>query len=640
VAATVLVTGATGFVGGAAAAELLRRPEADRVLLLVRAASPAAALERVRYSLSRFADDVVESAGPRCGVVVGDLIDGRALDDPRLDEVTHVLHAAGDTSLRSVRRGRNTNVTGTLALADRMRRAPRLERFVHVGTAYVCVDGPPPLVREDDYPRPDVCHLVEYTRSKAECELLLERDFANLPLVVARPSIVVGHTGLGCGPSASIFWYYRAVDLLRRAPAPPEARKDIVPVDYAAGALLFLLFKPALNHRRYHVSAGEAAGVTWGEMAAAFARCRAGPAPEPYQVADFATLTRERTRLAEAFGPGDEDLLLRALEPFFRLSAGVTALFDNRRLLNEGMPPPPRFTDYLPVCVASARGRSVYEQLLHDDWGASAPAPPWRCAEALTPERHASLLRRAVFECCKWDTQVDGRPLVCPFPLMLDGAAFETVIRLASTLEQETLAAERELLDRPELHGDLGLPRPLRRCLRRIRREGPACAGPRVMRFDFHWTDEGWRISEANTDVAGGFVEASASPACWRRVTRGVAPRATRPASSPERSGRGAGAETQSDSSTGPAAPRIARRCCTSPGDCRSRTSRFACSTPASCAGGAGARRRAATGIADRWGCFSASSPPSGCPTCRARRSGSAFSWPAGRRCATPATPS
>lgn len=29
------------------------------------------------------------------------------------------------------------------------------------------------------------------------------------------------------------------------------------------------------------------------------------------------------------------------------------------------------------------------------------------------------------------------------------------------------------------------------------------------MRFDFHWTTEGWRISEANTDVPGGFNEAT-----------------------------------------------------------------------------------------------------------------------------------
>jgi glutathionylspermidine synthase len=29
------------------------------------------------------------------------------------------------------------------------------------------------------------------------------------------------------------------------------------------------------------------------------------------------------------------------------------------------------------------------------------------------------------------------------------------------------------------------------------------------MRFDFHWTPDGWRISEANTDVAGGYIESS-----------------------------------------------------------------------------------------------------------------------------------
>ena len=29
------------------------------------------------------------------------------------------------------------------------------------------------------------------------------------------------------------------------------------------------------------------------------------------------------------------------------------------------------------------------------------------------------------------------------------------------------------------------------------------------MRFDFHFTPEGWRISEVNADVPGGFIEAS-----------------------------------------------------------------------------------------------------------------------------------
>ena len=316
---TILVTGATGFLGGAAAAQLLQRPKIGNVLLLIRGATPAAALERAKRSLARFGDPIPDQAWQRCEVLAGDLTEPATLADPRLERVTHVLHAAGDTSLRSVRRVRDTNIAGTLALARRMRQAPRLVRFLHVGTAYICGAESPSLVHEEDYPAPTVRHLVEYTRSKAECEQLLTSSLPDLPLVIARPSVVVGHTRLGCGPSASIFWYYRTVDLLRRVPAPLDARKDIVPVDYAAEALLFLLFHEPLRWRRYHISAGEIASVTWREMAAVFSRYHGERPEDPYELADFPRLVRERARLCQLLGPGDEDLLLRALEPFFLL---------------------------------------------------------------------------------------------------------------------------------------------------------------------------------------------------------------------------------------------------------------------------------------------------------------------------------
>ncbi len=506
---TILVTGATGFVGGAVAAELLQRPDVARVILLIRAATQAAALERAKRSVARFGDLVSERAWQRCEVLAGDLTEPATLADPRLERVTHVLHAAGDTSLRSVRRVRDTNIAGTLALARRLAHAPRLVRFLHVGTAYICGAGPPAVVHEEDYPAPAARHLVEYTRSKAECEQLLARDVPELPLVVARPSVVVGHTRLGCGPSASIFWYYRTVDLLRRVPAALDARKDVVPVDYVAEALLFLLFHEPLRWRRYHVSAGEVASVTWREMAAVFARYHGERPENPYELADFPRLVRERSRLRPLLGPGDEDLLLRALEPFFLLSGSGAEVFDNRRLLAEGMRPPPRFTEYLPACITQPANRGVYEQILHDVWASSIPSLPWHCGEPLTAECQGGLLRRAVFDCCKWNTQVEGAPLLCPFPLVLDGPAWDEAARLASALAREALAAEGELLQRPDLHARLGLPPALRRCLMRLRGEGSAPRELRVIRFDFHWTPEGWRISEANTDVAGGFIEAS-----------------------------------------------------------------------------------------------------------------------------------
>ena len=127
---------------------------------------------------------------------------------------------------------------------------------------------------------------------------------------------MIGHTRSGCGPSSSIFWFFRTLDLLRRVPACLDARKDIVPVDYVARALVFLLFKQQLRHDCYHISAGEVSSVSWREMAAVFARYY-GERPEiPYQLADFASLTRERGRMRGLLGQGDEKLMLRVMKPF------------------------------------------------------------------------------------------------------------------------------------------------------------------------------------------------------------------------------------------------------------------------------------------------------------------------------------
>jgi nucleoside-diphosphate-sugar epimerase len=52
-------------------------------------------------------------------------------------------------------------------------------------------------IREDMYPRLRE-HFVEYTASKAECEMLLENTAPELPLVVARLSVVVGHSAAVC----------------------------------------------------------------------------------------------------------------------------------------------------------------------------------------------------------------------------------------------------------------------------------------------------------------------------------------------------------------------------------------------------------------------------------------------------------
>lgn len=91
-----------------------------------------------------------------------------------------------------------------------------------------------------------------------------------------------------------------------------------MPVDWVAEALVFLLFKPTLRHRRYHVSAGEASSVTWQEIASVFARCYGDRPDNPYQVVDIPTILRERDRARALLGPGDDDHLFAALPLYYR----------------------------------------------------------------------------------------------------------------------------------------------------------------------------------------------------------------------------------------------------------------------------------------------------------------------------------
>ncbi|MEJ7812877.1 MAG: glutathionylspermidine synthase family protein [Gemmatimonadaceae bacterium] len=146
----------------------------------------------------------------------------------------------------------------------------------------------------------------------------------------------------------------------------------------------------------------------------------------------------------------------------------------------------------------------------------TAPATPWLPAAPLAPDELARLRRRAIFDCCKWDPQVEDGAALADAPLVLRAGAWRELAALAELLAAETLAAEEELVGRPELHAALGLPpawwgggrgaaaAELAHAGRR-----PPVSAARLIRFDFHHTRDGWRISEANTDVPGGLNEAS-----------------------------------------------------------------------------------------------------------------------------------
>jgi len=149
---------------------------------------------------------------------------------------------------------------------------------------------------------------------------------------------------------------------------------------------------------------------------------------------------------------------------------------------------------------------------------------PWLEVEPVGPPAFARIRMRTIFEHCKWDPQVGDVAILSPQPLALSAESWQEVSRLAGQLAAEALAAEEELRRRPELHAELGLPGAVRRVLRRAAEDGWTPGLARLMRFDFHFTADGWRISEVNSDVPGGLNEASGFTRLVAEHYRGAAP--------------------------------------------------------------------------------------------------------------------
>lgn len=362
----ILITGGTGFIGGACATHAINNGQASELLFLVRAATVEQGLGRIRESLQLFelAPELLQQLGAH-QIVLGDLaLVGGFSDDPRLDQVTHVLNCAAVASFGDHPGIWPVNVVGTVAFAARMATVVGLERFVHVGTAMACGPGKVSPVQECWGLDEEAAHLVRYTASKAEAERQMHR-IPGLPLVVARPSIVVGHTELGCKPSTSIFWVFGAFYKLQHLMCDMDDTVDVIPVDYCARALMMLLQKEDISTNLYHISAGSRS-TSYREIEEAFAAAY-GLASQAdnfrrIEEKDIAALAPE---FKVKLGIPNRRLLVKAL----KLYGGFSILnyqFDNQRLIHEGMGPPPTFTSYIKACISSTNNLTLIEQMMDD----------------------------------------------------------------------------------------------------------------------------------------------------------------------------------------------------------------------------------------------------------------------------------
>ncbi|HWW08030.1 SDR family oxidoreductase [Collimonas sp.] len=366
----ILMTGATGFLGGANAVEAIHRGLGKNLLLLARAETPEAAHARVIENLQLLgasAADIAQISVDQ--ILCSDLSElDNVSNDPRLDQVSVVIHSAALATFSNHPLLEKINVDGSLALGKLMHRRPALKRFMYIGTAMACGEGAGinAVVKERiDLPLGDE-HLVAYTRSKALGEKKLRETYPDLPLVYVRPSIIVGHTVLGCAPSQSIFWVFMVWQLLGALTTALDEKVDVVPVDWCAQAIIDLAQKDTLTHNVFHISAGLGSSVSFREIDLVLAAARGiEPIGATYKQITPDAIATLLPRMRECIPECNDRLLLRALK-LYGAFAGLNYVFSNENLLAEGIRPAPRFTDYIPLCVESARHIPIAEQMKWD----------------------------------------------------------------------------------------------------------------------------------------------------------------------------------------------------------------------------------------------------------------------------------
>ncbi|HYD21989.1 MAG TPA: SDR family oxidoreductase [Flavipsychrobacter sp.] len=261
----ILLTGATGLVGGELLVTLSQRTEVNKIYCLLRSASEEAAMERLRKVFDLHDDEFDES---KIIPVLGNLFDDNLTESLKskadLKDVDVVIHSAANTSFSRFNDDlvEKANIGGLTKILLWAKSLPHLKTFLYIGTATICgKDVKDRIIHEDESPNLDATHLVKYTYTKMKGELLIREHLTEDKILIARPSIIMGDSRPIIPRSPVILWAMATINHLRLIPVNEHAQLDIIPVDYAAKAIVKLLFATRKYHV-YHISAGEEGATT------------------------------------------------------------------------------------------------------------------------------------------------------------------------------------------------------------------------------------------------------------------------------------------------------------------------------------------------------------------------------------------
>lgn len=169
---TILVTGATGFLGSALTRELLQQKQEVRIL-------------------ARDVDKARTQFGEAVTIIPGEITDVAQVQQA-VDGASIVYHLVGRLYHPSVPTElyRMTHVEGTRILLTACQNQSQLQRIVHCSTTGVLgVTGPTPAAEDAPYAP---TNLYEATKLESEILALQAHRIQGLPVSVVRPGLVYG----------------------------------------------------------------------------------------------------------------------------------------------------------------------------------------------------------------------------------------------------------------------------------------------------------------------------------------------------------------------------------------------------------------------------------------------------------------
>lgn len=366
---TVLLTGATGFLGRELLLRLLQA-EVKHIYLLIRGDAEAREKKFQRALDSIYPDgDGQQAARERITVLQGDIaVSHMGLSSEDLEtvlaKVDHIVHCAANVSFGvGFSDHFAINLGGTrhaLDLAEALHQKGRLKKVDYIGTAYVA-GAREGFIREDELDKGQGFHN-SYEESKFQAEQEILRRGSHLPITRFRPSVVMGDQKTGRTSNfMMVYWLVKvyADRWWRVIPGVSGTVVDIVPVDFVTDAIIAISPQPQSVGQAYHLAAGPDNATSVDELCRLVERFFKW---KPIRIAPFDLYVNYVKPVIVFFAPKQLKKILNAgtvYEPYFKMRKLFDTANTDAALAHTDIRPTP-VTDYF---------NTLFEFAIETDWG-------------------------------------------------------------------------------------------------------------------------------------------------------------------------------------------------------------------------------------------------------------------------------